>query len=190
MSATVEYMSRALQEVGRQTLRLYKQFAGNARLMTMTGENKKTQIHYFNASELSTSDIRFETETPPTTPEKRETLLKLFEAGLLTDENGQVSKENKNRILEAFGYGSVDNAKDISALHAAKADEENIALRVKDLAVDEYDDHEIHLLTHTRYLLSEEFKKKKDEKAKQRFVEHLRAHKAQGESEVLRSAQS
>jgi hypothetical protein len=171
-------MSRAMEEVGRHTLRLYKQFAGNARLITMTGENKKTQLHYFNASELATNDIKFETESAPTTPEKRETLLKLFEAGLLTGEDGQVSKENKNRILEAFGYGSVENAKDISALHAAKADEENIALKKGEVTPDEYDDHEVHLLTHTRYLLSDEFKRKKDETVKVRFVEHLRMHKA------------
>jgi hypothetical protein len=180
MSATVENMSRAMQAVGKHILRLYKQFAGSARLMTLTGENKKTQIHYFNASELSTSDIRFETESSMTTPEKKETLLKLFEAGLLTDENGQVSKENKNRILEAFGYGDIENAKDISALHAVKADEENIRLKKEAVEVDEYDDHEIHILTHTRYLLSNEFKKQKDEERKARFVEHLRAHKAWG----------
>lgn len=177
MSATLEYMSRAMQEVGRQTLRLYKQFAGNARLMTMTGENKKTQVFYFNANDLSTSDVRFETEAAPSTPEKRETLLKLFEAGLLSDEDGKVSKENKNRILEAFGYGSVENAKDISALHAAKADEENLTMKKETVSVDEYDDHEVHLLGHTRFLLSAEFKKSKDKSVKERIVEHLRAHK-------------
>lgn len=177
LSATLEDMSRAIQEVGRQTLRLYKQFAGNARLMTMTGENKKTQVYYFNASDLSTSDVRFETEAAPSTPEKRETLLKLFEAGLLSDEDGKVSKENKNRILEAFGYGSVENAKDISALHIAKADEENLAMKEGGVAVDEYDDHELHVLEHTRFLLSAEFKKSKDAALKERLVKHVREHK-------------
>lgn len=179
MSATLEYMSRAMQEVGRQTLRLYKQFAGNARLMTMTGENKKTQVFYFNASDLSTSDVRFETESAPSTPEKRETLLKLFEAGLLSDEDGNVSRENKNRILEAFGYGSVENAKDISALHIAKADEENLTMITDTVAVDEYDDHDLHVLGHTRFLLSAEFKKSSDPSFKTRLVEHLREHKKQ-----------
>ncbi len=179
MSATLEYMSRAMQEVGRQTLRLYKQFAGNARLMTMTGENKKTQVFYFNASDLSTSDVRFETESAPSTPEKRETLLKLFEAGLLSDEDGNVSRENKNRILDAFGYGSVENAKDISALHIAKADEENLTMITDTVAVDEYDDHDLHVLGHTRFLLSAEFKKSSDPSFKTRLVEHLREHKKQ-----------
>lgn len=182
MSATLEYMSRAMQEVGRQTLRLYKQFAGNARLMTMTGENKKTQVFYFNASDLSTSDVRFETESAPSTPEKRETLLKLFEAGLLSDEDGNVSRENKNRILEAFGYGSVENAKDISALHIAKADEENLTMITDTVAVDEYDDHDLHVLGHTRFLLSAEFKKSSDPSFKTRLVEHLREHKKQLQS--------
>ncbi|MBQ8320351.1 MAG: hypothetical protein IJX81_05670 [Clostridia bacterium] len=175
--ATQTNIERAMEEVGRHILRLYKQFAGSARLMTMTGENKKTQVYYFNAEELLSSDIRFIAETPSSTPEQREILLKLFEAGLLSDDDGKVSKENKARILQAFGYGNMENAKDISALHAVKADEENLELKARAVDVDEYDDHEVHVLTHTRYLLSDDFKRLGNADAKKRIVEHLRKHR-------------
>ena len=178
VASTVICIERAVREVGRQILRLYRQFAGTARLMTLTGENKKSQAYYFNASNLDVNDIRFESCEASTPEEKRATLLRLYEAGLLTDEDGKMSKENKNRVLEAFGYGSYENARDISALHMEKASEENLALKEADAEIDEYDDHELHLTEHVRFLLSAEFKKMRNTAdAKARFLRHMALHK-------------
>ncbi len=176
LSASVACIERAVKEIGRQILRLYRQFAGTARLMTLTGENKKTQAYYFNASKLDVSDIQFESGDASTPEEKRATLLRLYEAGLLTDEDGRLTKENKNRILEAFGFGSYENARDISALHIGKASEENLALKKGEVEVDSYDEHDLHTVEHVRFLLSEEFKRLGDGEVKKRFVAHIAAH--------------
>ena len=178
LAATVACMQRAVKEVGRQILKLYRQFAGSARLMTMTGENKKTQICYFNAANLSVNDVQFESQEAVTMEERRATLLRLHEAGLLTDENGTLTQENKNRILEAFGYGTYENARDISALHIAKASEENLELKSAEILPDSYDEHDLHILEHTRYLLSSEFKRLgKKEEVKERITAHIALHK-------------
>ena len=146
--------------------------------MTLTGENKKTETYYFNAAALAVHDIQFETEESTSPEEKRSTLLKLYEEGLLTDENGKLSMENKNRILEAFGFGGYENARDISALHMAKADEENLALRETEVEVDEYDDHALHVNEHIRFLLSAEYKRSRNkENLKERFMKHIETHK-------------
>ncbi len=182
LSGTVVCIERAVKEIGRQILRLYRQFAGTARLMTLTGENKKTQTYYFNASKLDVNDIQFESNEISSPEEKKAILLQLYEAGLLSDENGNISKENKNRILDAFGFGSYENARDISSLHIAKASEENLQLKEEDASVDEYDDHALHITEHTRFLLCEEFKRVKDKTAvKARFLAHINAHKQMGE---------
>ena len=147
--------------------------------MTLTGENKKTQAYYFNASKLDVNDIQFESNEISSPEEKKTVLLQLYQAGLLADENGNISKENKNRILEAFGFGSYENARDISSLHIAKAGEENLGLKEGDVAVDEYDDHELHVTEHTRFLLSEEFKRVKNKDGvKARFLAHIAAHRS------------
>lgn len=178
LSATVNSMERAIKEVGRHILRLYRQFAGSARLMTFAGENKKVQIYYFNASKLDVSDLQFESKETLSPEEKRATLLKLYEADLLTDENGKLTVENKNRILEAFGFGSYENARDISALHISKAEEENLDLKNGDVMPDCYDAHAIHINEHIRFLLSEEFKRYQDkDSVKERFLRHIQAHK-------------
>lgn len=146
--------------------------------MTLTGEGKKMQIHYFNASKLDVNDIQFESFENFTPEEKKATLLKLYEAGLLSDKDGKLTQENKNRILEAFGFGSYENARDLSALHMAKAGEENLELKSGDVQPDGYDDHDLHLSEHVRYLLSAEFKRAKDQaEQKKRFEAHIAKHK-------------
>ncbi len=178
LSATVSSIERAMKGVGRQILRLYRQFAGSARLMTLAGENKKTQVYYFNAADLDVSDLQFDSQDAVTPEEKKATILRLYEAGLLTDEEGNMSTENKNRVLEAFGFGSLENARDISALHIAKAGEENLQMKREDVVIDEYDEHALHVTEHTRFLLSSEFKKLKDgADLKKRYVAHIAAHK-------------
>ena len=182
LSATVGSMERAVKEIGRQILRLYKQFAGSARLMSLAGEGKKAKAYYFSSSEVLASDIVFEANEG-SVESKKETLLKLFEAGLLTEEDGSVSKENRRRILEAFGFGSYENAQDISSLHIAKASEENVAFVGGEIAPDEFDDHDLHIGEHTRFLLSSAFKKASAKKSvdgktlKERIAEHIKKHK-------------
>ena len=178
LSVTLANIERGMKEIGRHILRLYRQFAGSARLMRLTGENKRTQVHYFNASDLTVNDLQFEASELVSPEEKKETLLKLYEAGVLTDEEGRLTSENKQRILDAFGFGSYENARDISALHVAKAGEENLEMQQKEVDSDEYDEHELHITEHTRYLLSAELKTASNrDELKSRFLKHIQQHK-------------
>ena len=80
--------------------------------------------------------------------------------------------------MEAFGYGTYENARDISALHTAKASEENLELKAAEILPDSYDEHDLHILEHTRYLLSSEFKRMtKKEEVKARITTHIALHK-------------
>ena len=177
LSVTVGSIERALRETGKHILRLYRQFAGTARLMTLSGENKRTQVYYFNAADLSVNDLQFETQETGTPQEKQATILRLLEAGVLTDSDGKISEEHRHRILEAFGFGGFENARDISALHIAKAGEENLELKTKEVAVDEYDEHDLHITEHTRFLLSAEFKRARgSDEMKVRFLKHMQEH--------------
>ena len=177
LASTVDSLTRAAREIGRQALRLYRQFAGSARLMTLTGEDKRTQLYYFNASELETNDIQFESDEVVSPEERRETVLRLYEAGLLTDEDGKVNASARARILDAFGFGSVENTKDVTALHIARAGEENLAMKSGDCAVAEYDDHDAHLLEHTRFLLSAGYDGGRGGVWEKRIVAHMREHR-------------
>ena len=185
LAGTVTSIERAIKEVARQILRLYRQFAGTARLLTLTGEDKKTQLYYFNAASLDVNDLQFESQEVNSPERKRETLIQLYQAGLLTDEKGNLTAENKHRILEAFGFGSYENVHDIASLHIAKAGEENLEMKGAEVAPEEYDDHALHLQEHTRFLLGAEFKRSKHKAEwKARVLAHMRAHRAMKKSET------
>ena len=65
-------------------------------------------------------------------------------------------------------------------MHIAKATEENLQMTEKEVLVDEYDDHGLHVIEHTRFLLSAEGKvalEKGGADVKKRFVAHINEHK-------------
>lgn len=173
---SVSALEQATKEIGRHILRLYKQFAGTARLAMVTGKDKRTQIYYFNASDLRASDVTFESEAIVSVEERRETLLRLYQAGILTGEDGNVPAAHKNAVLEAFGLPALETAQSVAALHTQKAAQENLNLRQREVAADEFDDHDLHAEEHMKYLLTLGLRQKDEQEEKQRVLRHLKEH--------------
>jgi predicted choloylglycine hydrolase len=76
-----------------------------------------------------------------------------------------------------MGFGSLDNANDLTNLHISKANAENLDIAKKEVVAEEFDDHDIHILEHTRFLLSGSSELLKGN-TKEKLVKHLREHKA------------
>ncbi len=178
MQMSVESVERAVKEVGKQILHLYKQFAASRRLLRMTGTGGGTELFYFDGSEISADDVQFETGYDVTPAQLKEDMLKLLSLGLLRNEEGKLTDDTRNKVLDALGYGSFENARDISHLHIKKAERENILLAQQDVEADEYDDHDLHITEHTRALLSGG---ELAQATKDRIVRHLRSHRRKGE---------
>lgn len=179
LAVTRGSISRALKEAGRQALRLMREFAGAGRMMRMTGEGGRVEMFYFAASDISSDDVVFEAESAgaKSPSENRSLLYEIYNMGLLSDEEGKISADTKRRVLNALGFGGLQNARGLEQLHANKAAEENLRLGKEEVAADSYDDHALHIAEHTRFLLSEEFKKC-PEGAKSRFERHLFEHES------------
>ena len=73
-----------------------------------------------------------------------------------------------------MGYGTLADGGDLTELHVARASEENLVMRTKEAVAEEYDDHSLHVVEHTRYLLSEQ----PGEEEKARIIAHVKQHKA------------
>ena len=179
MEMSVESVERAIKETGKQILHLYKQFAASRRLLRMTGTGGQTELYYFDASDISADDVQFETTYERTPEQIKEELLTLLNLGLLKDENGQISAEARNKVLDALGYGTLDTARDVSKLHLAKADKENVALQSAEVEADDYDDHALHIAEHIRALLSGG---EEDEATKGRLQRHIESHRRKGDN--------
>lgn len=184
LAVTKASISRAVKEVGKHMLRLMREFAGANRLMRMTGEGGRVEMFYFGASDISSDDVVFEAEAEnaSTPSENRSLIYEIYKMGLLSDEEGKISSETKRRVLNALGFGGLENARGLGQLHADKAAEENLRLASEYVAADVFDDHAVHTEEHTRFLLSGEFKKC-GEGAKERFLRHIAEHAAMSEKE-------
>lgn len=175
MRMSVESVERAVRETGKQILHLYKQFAAARRLLRMTGMGGATELYYFDASEISADDVQFETGYECTPEQLKDDMLKLLSLGLLKDKDGNLSDDARNKVLDALGYGSLDSARDISQLHIRKAERENILLSTQDVEADDYDDHALHIVEHTRNLLSGG---EESQAVKERLQRHIASHTA------------
>ena len=179
MQMSAESIERAVREAGKHILHLYKQFAGARRIMRMTGTGGDTELFAFSQSDISADDVEFEAGFERTPEQRKEDILSLLSLGLLRNADGSFSDDTRNRVLEALGYGSFENARDISHLHLKKAERENLVLAQRDVEADEYDDHALHRAEHVRALLSGG---EQNEAVRGRILRHLASHREKGGS--------
>lgn len=174
LSMTVDAQRRAILQVGKQMLRLLRAYAGENRLMKSGGTGKKVQMFYFSAADLNSDDIMYETETEQSASpaQTRSMVLELIGAKLLTDDEGKMNASTRRRLLRAMGCANLSAEGDLSELHSCRAGEENVLLTKEDVQAEIYDDHNLHVTEHTRYLLSERV----NETTKARFVAHIKQH--------------
>ncbi len=178
--STAENLRDAVKKIAKQIIRLYKEFATETRLIRTAGENGKVETYYFKASDVSSDDVVFNTENELTysPAQKKNAVYELIRAGLLNGDDGKLDKRTRAKVLEILGFGSIDNACDIENLHIKRAETENLSGYKEEVKVEIYDDHEIHIKEHTRFLLSEESKAvREDAKLKKNIIEHLKKHK-------------
>ena len=106
-------------------------------------------------------------------------IFSLLNAGLLSDENGNMSSTTKQRILDMIGFGTYENVRDMNELHAKRAGSENMdILSNKEVNILPVDDDEIHIKEHTAFLLSISRNNVEDyDEVSQRLLNHIEQHK-------------
>ena len=156
-------------------LRLYKQFVSAQKLIRIADDSGKAEVFYFTSGDVSGDDIVFETENEFTdTPATRRTMLfDLLNAGILTDKEGKLSQSSKAKILTIMGFGNWDNAQDVSQLHIARAETENLDINRAEVL--QIDDHLLHAEEHTRYVLS--CADKLDISVRDKIIAHIQQHR-------------
>jgi hypothetical protein len=175
---SAENIRRAVRIMGKQIIRLFKQFVTVTRMMRVAGRANSVELYYFNSSDLSSDDVVFDTENELSyTPAQKKSLIyDMLSAGLLSDENGNMSQRTKAKVLDLLGFGALSGAQDITNLHIEKAQRENLSMVIEDKEVEDFDEHDLHITEHTRALLTEDFST--NLKAKQRIINHVKSHRA------------
>lgn len=180
LSVTSDQIKISIKQVAKQILRLYKQFATMPRLFKIVGDHGELEMEYFSASDITSDDISFETDTElnESLAQRRSMVFDLLNAGLLQDENGRLSNRMRIKALELLGFGLWENSQDILELHQKKASCENSKfMSGKDVQVSEIDDHDMHINEHIAFMLGGDFEKNSNKEIEQKMLEHIREHK-------------
>ncbi len=175
LNVSYDGMKRAIKSVGKQVLRLFRQFANDLRLMKYAGENNVLKLFYFKGSDISSDDVVLDADSDLNlSPAQRRTVVyELLDRGLFTDENGKLTTAVKNKVLEILGFNSLAGERDLSELNRARAGEENLLANKSEIAARSYDDHKTHICEHTAYLLTAEL----SAEAEARLTKHIAEHK-------------
>ncbi len=176
-----EEIRKSYLEIARFIVRLYAQFSAGLRRIKYKDKLFRTKVAYADGKALSSDDVYLENENELLYSQsaKKDTVLKLYDSGLLADDDGRIRPATREKVLALLGYKDLDGEKGIPRLHEEKAQKENKALIKKEVAIDEVDDDAVHVAEHVRYVLSEY--DDLSESARARIYAHIRLHKERAE---------
>jgi hypothetical protein len=180
MVMPAEIIRKCRLEVARQIIKLYAQFSAGIRAIKYQDDFNKTRIVYADKRVAESDDVYLESENELlyTHAQKNNMIFKLYESGLLHDEDGKIRSSVKEKVLSLLGYKELDYGRGIARLQEEKAQSENERLRRGTVSVDVLDDDAIHVAEHTRFVLSEYGDL--TEEQKQNYYAHVSAHKEKG----------
>ncbi len=156
ISLTADSVKNAVKLIGKQILRLYKQFAKVPRIKRIVGENGDVEIHAFSSQNIDSEDIAFEAvnEIEDTLSTRRAMVYDLLNFGLFADENGVMPNRTKTKIFDLLGFGNWEEGRDLDDMHIKKAQRENLMFETENCVPDIVDNHRLHIDEHTKLCVS------------------------------------
>lgn len=90
LSVTAEHIRSAMRSLAKTWLRLYKQFAGSARIDRVVGANGQVSALYWKASQITSDDVVHETENElsQSLSQRRQMIFDLIARGIFTSPQG------------------------------------------------------------------------------------------------------
>lgn len=182
LSLTGDHIRNSIKNLAVMWLEIYKKYANTRRVLNCTGKNRIGNAIIWNSDDINSYDVEYVTENELLMSEEvqKERFFDAYKMGLFTDANGQIPERVKQRALEFMKVGNYTEIMNINALQIQAAQRENVFFEQGAVPrVSEFDDHDIHIDEHLRYILQLDFqllKLKKPEYAKA-LEDHIRLHK-------------
>lgn len=150
LGLTMQLMEEEWTRWGKFTLLMAKNFYDEPRKYSMAGKAKAGGIMFFETAKLgNTEDVRCVAGSamPQNKMAKQESVLALYNAGVLGDTNDPETKAFARRALE---FGQYEELNDRVSVHMSVAEKENVAMvnTGQVMPVERYDDDAIHLRCH------------------------------------------
>lgn len=185
LSSTADNIRIAIVKVGKQWLRIFKQYAKGPRVAKYPGKNNYMHVTAWEASQITTTDVILENENElaQTPAQRKQFIFDLDSRGVFNDPvTGRKSKRGISKFLSMLNMGeNWEDFDDIDDKHIARAQRENMELeRGITPTIREYDDDMLHIDEHLSYMLSADYEELQASNPQMAAVmeAHLVQHKA------------
>lgn len=162
ISNTAGNLAQCIKMMGKQWLRLYRQFAQEPRILRLAGQEQDVEVLHWHASMLKSDDVIIENSSAlaETPAQRRQMVFDMMNSGLFAkEEQSTISEGARRKIFEMLEYGNWEGSMmEIARLQEKKAKRENMKLKIGEIvAVNDYDDDELHIEMHNRMRMSAEY---------------------------------
>ena len=182
LSLTGDHIRNSIRKLAMQWLEIYKQYATTRRIVNYVGTNNIGKALVWSSEDINSYDVEYVTENELLMSEdmQKQKFFDAYNMGLFTDKDGRIPERVKLKALEFMKIGSYSDIMNLNSLQIQAAQRENVFFENGVIPkVSEFDEHEIHIEEHLRYVLQMDFqllKMKKPEYAAA-LENHLREHK-------------
>ena len=182
LSLTGDHVRNSIRKLSIMWLEIYKKYATTRRIVNYVGTNNIGKAILWSNEDINSYDVEHTTENELLMSEdaQKQRFFDAYNMGLFTDKNGVIPTRVKQKAKEYMKVGSYSDIMTIDELQIQAAQRENVFFENGVIPeVSDFDEHEIHIEEHLRYVLQMDFqmlKNKKPEYAKA-LENHLRLHK-------------
>lgn len=185
ISNTASNLAQCIKVMGKQWLRLYKQFAQEPRVLRVAGRERDVEVMHWTASMLRSDDVVIENSSAlaETPAQRRQMVFDMMSSGLFVKEEvSNISEGSKRKIFEMLEYGNWEETlMEMSRLQEQKAKRENMKMKQGiPVPLNDYDDDELHVEMHNRLRMSADyediFNQPDGETINEMFMAHIYEH--------------
>lgn len=193
LSLTGDHIRNSIRKLAVLWLEIYKRYATTHRIINYVGANDIGKALVWSAEDINSYDVEYVTENELLMSEdvQKQRFFDMYNMGLFTDDNGRIPMRVKIRAMEYMKAGNYTDIMNLNLLQMQAAQRENVFFENGVIPkISDFDEHEIHIEEHLRYILQMEFqilKLKKPEYA-EALENHLREHKQLAELEKQQNA--
>ena len=182
LSLTGDNIRNAVKKLAIMWLEIYKRYATTHRIVNYVGGNNIGKAIIWSKEDINSYDVDYVTENELLLSEdaQKQRFFDAYNMGLFTDSNGVIPPRVKQKALEYMKCGNYTDIMSIDQLQIQAAQRENVFFENGVIPeVSDFDEHEIHIEEHLRYILQMDFQLLKNRKPEyaEALENHLRQHK-------------
>jgi len=182
LSLTGDHIRNSVKNLAKVWLKIYKRYANTRRAVNHVGTNGIGAAIMWSNQDISSYDIDYATENELILSEEiqKQRFFEAYNLGLFADADGRIPERVKYKAREYMKIGNYNEIMSLDTLQMQSAQRENTFFESGIVpSVAEFDNHEIHIDEHMRYILQMKFqilRMKKPEFARM-FELHIGQHR-------------